>query len=41
MTFGNNGSINPQDCNYDGKESAADFVAKLWNRREGNSSDSL
>lgn len=35
MTFGNNGSINPEDCNYDGQEAAASFVARLWNRRDG------
>lgn len=35
MTFGNNGSINPKDCSYDGREAAAAFVAELWNRRDG------
>lgn len=35
MTFGNNGSINPNDCSYEGREDAADFVTRLWNRRDG------
>ena len=33
MTFGNNGSIQPEDCSYDGREAASHFVIKLWNQR--------
>ena len=33
MVFGNNGSLRPEDCNYDGREAAMNYVTKMWNSR--------
>lgn len=33
IAFGNNGSINPDDCSYTGRSEALRFVSKIWNQR--------
>lgn len=33
MFFGNNGTLNPDECNYNGREEAIEVVIKLWNNR--------